>query len=168
MCEPGLSHTAGDGFLPIQGWPGYFVNRLGQVRSEFGPLNFDAQGRVGLREAGSKKYRKLPIGRIMDAAGLLAAPNGPEPALVEAELDALRQERDAARSDLAALSGRIQEAQRVNQHNRSLNAALWVRLRSLETELAQQPDRGRKKARIAAERFAWEAGGLGILEEFGL
>lgn len=155
-------------FLPIQGWPGYFVNRLGQVRSEIGPLSVDANGRVNLRHAESKKYRKLYIGQIMDAAGLLAAPNEPEPALVEAELDALRQERDAARHELEVLSAGVTEAQRVNRHNRSLNAALWARLHSLETELAQPLDRSRKKARIAAERFAWEAEGLGILEEFGL
>lgn len=155
-------------FLPIHGWPGYFVNRLGQVRSEFGPLNFDAQGRIGLREAGGKKYRRLPIGQIMDAAGLLAAPNEPEPALMEAELAALRAERDAARHELEALSRRVAEAQRVNRHNRSLNAALWARLHRLEAELARPGDKGKKKSRIAAERFAWEAEGLGMLEEFGL
>lgn len=155
-------------FLHVQGWPGYFVNRLGQVRSELGPLSVDANGRVSLRVAGSKKYRRLLIGQIMDAAGLLAAPNKPEPALVEAELAALRQERDAARHELEALSASVTEAQRVNRHNRSLNAALWARLRSLENELAQPLDCGRKKARIAAERFAWEAEGLGMLEEFGL
>lgn len=73
---------------------------------------------------------------------------------MEAELAALRAERDAARSDLAALSDRIQEAQRVNRHNRSLNAALWARLHSLEAELAREATSGRKEARVAAERAA--------------
>lgn len=37
-----------------------------------------------------------------------------------------------------------------------------------EAGLAQIADRGRKKARIAAERATWETDGAGILEEFEL
>ena len=87
---------------------------------------------------------------------------------MEAELAALRQERDTARHELEALSCRVAEAQRVNRHNRSLNASLWARLHSLEAELARPSDMGKKKAHIATERFACEAEGTGILEEFEL
>lgn len=155
-------------FHPLPSWPGYSVSSRGIVRGKIGPLSVDSSGRVSLREAGGKHLRKVYIGEALADAGLLADARQPQTALVEAELAALRAERDAARSDLAALSGRIEEAQRVNRHNRSLNAALWARLHSLEAELAQPLDRSRKKARIAAERFAWEAEGTGILEEFEL
>lgn len=155
-------------FHPLPSWPGYTVSRQGIVRGKIGPLSVDSSGRVSLRETGGKRIRKVYIGDALADAGLLAEAHPPQAALMEAELAALREERDAARSDLAALSGRIQEAQRVNRHNRSLNAALWARLRSLETELAQIADRGRKKVRIAAERAAWETDGIGILEEFEL
>ncbi|MDE6734987.1 MAG: hypothetical protein K2J64_05930 [Desulfovibrio sp.] len=141
-------------FRPLPSWPGYTVSRQGIVRGKIGPLSVDRSGRVSLRETGSKRFRKVYIGEALADAGLLAEAQPPQAALVEAELTALRAERDAARSDLAALSGRIQEAQRVNRHNRSLNAALWARLRSLEAELAQIADRGRKEARVAAERAA--------------
>lgn len=155
-------------FLPLPGCPGYAVNRLGQVKGKSGLLSVDAQGRVNLRDGQSKKYRKLYIGQLMDAAGLLKAAGVPEPALVEAELSALRQERDTARRELAALSGRVTEAQRVNRHNRSLNAALWCRLRSLEAALTATQDTTRKHTRIAAERTAWEVEGAGILEDISL
>lgn len=155
-------------FHPLPSWPGYTVSRQGIVRGKIGQLSVDSSGRVSLREASGKRIRKVYIGEALADAGLLAEAPPPQAPLVEAELAALREERDAARSYLAALSGRIQEAQRVNRHNRSLNAALWARLRSLETELAQITDRGRKKARIAAERAAWETDGAGILEEFEL
>ena len=58
--------------------------------------------------------------------------------------------------------------QRVNRHNHSLNAALLARLCSLETDLTHIADRGWKKARIAAERYEWEAEGHGLLEDFEL
>ena len=158
----------GNDFHPLPSWPGYTVSRQGIVRGKIGPLTVDNAGRVSLREAGSKRIRKVYIGEALADAGLLADAGQPQAALVEAKLAALHQERDAARHELEILSCRVAEAQRVNRHNRSLNAALWARLCSLENELAQPLDRSRKKARIAAERFAWEAEGLGMLEEFGL
>lgn len=158
----------GNDFFSLPSWPGYTVSRQGIVRGKIGPLSVDSSGRVSLRETGGKRFRKVYIGDALADAGLLAEAQPPQAALVEAELAALRAERDAARSDLAALSGRIQEAQRVNRHNRSLNAALWARLHSLEAELAREATSGRKEARVAAERAAWENDGIGILEEFEL
>lgn len=155
-------------FHPLPSWPGYTISSRGIVRGKVGPLTVDNAGRVSLREAGGKRIRKVYIGEVLADAGLLADAGQPQAALVEAELAALRLERDAARHELEALSCRVVEAQRVNRHNRSLNAALWARLHSLEAELAQPLDRSRKKARIATERFAWEAEGTGILEEFEL
>lgn len=155
-------------FHPLPSWPGYAVSRQGIVRGKVGPLTVDNAGRVSLREAGGKRIRKVYIGEVLADAGLLADAGQPQAALVEAEFAALRAERDAARHELKVLSAGVTEAQRVNQHNRSLNAILWARLHSLEAELAQPADMGKKKARIATERFAWEAEGTGILEEFEL
>lgn len=155
-------------FHPLPSWPGYTVSLQGIVRGKIGPLTVDNAGRVSLREAGGKRIRKVYIGEALADAGFLADAGQPQAALVEAELVALRAERDAARHELEALSRRVAEAQRVNRHNRSLNAALWAGLHSLEAELARPGGKGKKKARIAAERFAWEAEGTGILEEFEL
>lgn len=155
-------------FHPLPSWPGYTVSSRGIVRGKIGPLTVDNAGRVSLREAGGKHIREVYIGEALADAGLLADAGQPQAALLEAELAALRAERDAARHELEALSRRVAEAQRVNRHNRSHNAALWARLHSLEAELARPGDKGKKKTRIAAERFAWEAEGTGILEEFEL
>lgn len=155
-------------FHPLPSWPGHTVSRQGIVRGKIGPLNVDSSGRVSLRDPHTNRPRKVYIGEALTDAGLLPEAPQPQAALVEAELAALREERDAARNDLSALSGRIQEAQRVNRHNRSLNAALWARLRSLEAELSQEAPRGRKKDLLAAERATGEAEGIGFLEEFEL
>lgn len=158
----------GNDFFSLPSWPGYTVSRQGIVRGKIGPLSVDSSGRVSLRETGGKRFRKVYIGDALADAGLLAEAQTQQAALVEAKLAALREERDAARSDLAALSSRFQEAQRVNRYNRSLNAALWARLRSLERELAQPAEKGQKRHRIAQERFTWEAEGEGYLEDFEL
>lgn len=62
-----------DAFLPIPGWPGYSVNRLGQVRSEYGVLSGDCKGRVRLRDKASKRQRMFYVGELMGLAGLLSS-----------------------------------------------------------------------------------------------
>lgn len=110
-------------FTPIPAWPGYFVNRLGQVRSSSGTLAVDPKGRVRVRPPGGKSARSVYVGELMAAAGFFLPAAPAVSAEMEAEAAALRHERDTLerqvdglRSQLAAASESIERGRRLNGH----------------------------------------------------
>lgn len=110
-------------FTPIPAWPGYFINRLGQVRSNFGTLAVDPKGRVRVRPPGGKSARSVYVGELMAAAGFFMPAAPAVSAEMEAEAAALRHERDmlerqvdGLRSQLAAASESIERGRRLNGH----------------------------------------------------
>lgn len=110
-------------FTPIPDGPDYAVNRLGQVRSRFGTLTVDPKGRVRVRPPGGKSVRSVYVGELMAAAGFFM-PAAPAVSVeMEAEVAALRHERDMLeqqvddlRSQLAAASETIDRGRRLNGH----------------------------------------------------
>ncbi len=110
-------------FTPIPDWPDYAVNRLGQVRSRFGTLTADPKGRVHVRPPGGKSARSVYVGELMAAAGFFIPAAPAVSAEMEAEVAALRYERDmleqqvdGLRSQLAAASEAIDRGRRLNGH----------------------------------------------------
>lgn len=110
-------------FTPIPDWPDYAVNRLGQVRSRFGTLTVDPKGRVHVRPPGGKNARSVYVGELMAAAGFFIPAAPAVSAEMEAEVAALRYERDmleqqvdGLHSQLAAASETIDRGRRLNGH----------------------------------------------------
>lgn len=133
-----------DAYLPIPGWPGYSVNRLGQVRSEYGVLSCDSKGRVRLRDKASKRQSTLHVGALMELAGLLAEVDGspaPDPEWAD-ELIALRRERDALERHVAGLREELDKAAITIARGRRLNGHLLALVRkqqAAETASSAQP-----------------------------
>lgn len=133
-------------YLSIPGWPGYMVNRLGQVRSDHGVLACDCKGRVRLRDKASKRYNTFPVGALMEMAGLLTESAGsPDPAL-EDELIALRRERDTLERHVAGLREEMDKAAETIARGRKLNGHLLALARRQKAQLAAltAPRKGRK------------------------
>ncbi len=133
-----------DGYTPIPDWPGYYVNRLGQVCSEYGILSCDSKGRVRLRNKTANRQGAFYTGELMALAGLLVEPGQDKAEALmpdaESEVLALHEERDGLLQDLA-------KAERIIKNGRRLNAILMSRL---SAALRAAPAPKRKKTHKSA------------------
>lgn len=124
-----------DEFLPIPDWPGYAINRLGQVRGRCGQLSCDTKGRVRVRSKAAKRQAALHVGELMEMAGLLvnpddapAAPSDVPPELEE-ELLSLRHERDTLERQVDGLHSQLAAASETIDRGRKLNGHLLFLVR---------------------------------------
>ena len=131
-----------DGYTPIPDWPGYYVNRLGQVCSEYGDLTCDSRGKYTLRHRSSKKQKKLHVGAIMELAGLLVSADSGQ-SQEDDEMAALRRECDALRAVEAELRTHLTIAEQTIARGRKLNGHLLHLVRGGQQD--SEPDRYRKK-----------------------
>lgn len=125
-------------FTPIPAWPGYFVNRLGQVRSNFGTLTVDPKGRVRVRPPGGKSARSVYVGELMAAAGFFLTAPPAASAEMEAEVAALRHERDILKRQVNGLRSQLAAASETIDRGRKLNGHLLFLVRKHQGKCPQE------------------------------
>lgn len=163
-------------FFPIPGWPGYFVNREGIARSAYGELSRDKKGRYALKDKSTGKKRLFYPGELREMASASRAKESAVPAprigpnsrklfaARGAGLKRLAARLAEARVKLGEAKGAVLALERKLKSNRSLNAALWSRLRRLERELQALPSKKRKE-RVDRELVEWSLQDKSCLEE---
>ena len=127
---------------PVADWPGYSVNRLGQVFSEYGDLTCDSSGKYTLRHRSGRKQKKLHVGAIMELAGLLVSADSGQQQEDE-EMAALRRECEALRAVEAELRAHLAMAEQIIARGRKLNGHLLHLVRGRQQD--SEPDRHREK-----------------------
>lgn len=165
------------GVVPIPGWPGYFINAMGNVFSEYGPLSPNASNRYSLRDKTTKKRTSVTVSTLLVLAGFAnkeiiidrdkpVMPKFTNPARLE-ELNSLRKslevvvkEKEALKKKCRELARRIIKAERVNNYNQTFNATLWARLRRFERDFnAINENSSAKRRLLTEETYKWEADG---------
>lgn len=147
-----------DQLHPIPGWPGYSVNRLGQIHGSRGPIKIDHKACVRLRHAKTRNYRTFFVGEIMELAGLMATLDATAPTREQwedmaAQVDALRtdnerlvaeqialaryrQKADEAFSRISTLQARLEKAEESLDRARRINAHFIKLTRATPKEVA--------------------------------
>ncbi len=147
-----------DQLHPIPGWPGYSVNRLGQIHGSRGPIKIDYKACVRLRHAKTRNYRAFFVGEIMVMAGLCTAANTPaitreqwedlsaQVAALRSENDLLvaeqvhlarfRQKADEAFSRISSLQAKLEKAEESLERARRINAHFIKLTRATPQEVA--------------------------------
>ena len=131
---------------PVEGWPGYYVNRLGQVCSENGDLTCDSSGKYTLRHRSSRKQKKLHVGAIMELAGLLVSADSGQQQEDE-EMAALRRECEALRAVEAELRAHLTIAEQTIARGRKLNGHLLYLVRGGQKVEKMTRPRGRPRTK---------------------
>lgn len=146
-------------FAEIPGWPGYYVNNSGVVKSGYGEISANDKGKYSLKNRDSGKRRLFTLEQLL--AMICNPPEQTAEAPDESEIEKLRRDYEEAQEgwgraqdEFAALNRNLREMQKINRHNRAFNATLWSRLRKLEQSLPKLGNR-KKAARISEEESWW-------------
>lgn len=134
--------------FPVPNFPGYAVNRRGQVFGRRGMLKID--GRYCCRLYQERRLKVFFVGEIMDMVGLLRSESTVEELEdLARKLAVLQEENAALRQELEQTCTSLQRARKINSHFMARDKRERRKARVSEADMAA-PD-----AEMLPEYFGW-------------